>query len=104
MGSNRHIWNSGGVINSTIEDMGYKTGDKITIKDQEFTVTGTFSEEAMEMGILVLNADKALLLNDNKTTSITTNTRGDPEVVKEEIENNIDGDLVETVALNSQMR
>lgn len=67
-------------------------------------MTGTFSEEAMEMGILVLNADKALPLNDNKTTSITANTRGDPEVVKDEIKNNIDGDLVETVALNSQMR
>lgn len=86
----------GVVINPAIEDMGYKIGDKITIKDQEFTVTGTFSEEAMGMGILVLDADKALPLNDNKTTSITANTRGDPEVIKDEIENNIDGITVST--------
>jgi len=86
----------GVVISPVIEAMGYQIGNKITIEDQEFTITGTFSEGAMGMGVLVLDSDKALPLNDNKPTSLTANTRGDPEVIKEEVENTVDGITVST--------
>jgi putative ABC transport system permease protein len=87
---------TGVVVSDALVDMGYDVGDKITVKNQEFTVTGTFSEGAMGMGVLILDVDKALPLNDNKTTSITANTRGDPEVIKDEVENSIDGITVST--------
>lgn len=86
----------GVVVSKSLEDMGYKIGSKITIKDQEFTVTGTFSEGSMGMGVVVLDAAKALPLNDNKPSSITANTRGDPDVVKTEIENTVNGTTAST--------
>lgn len=87
---------TGVVVSSTLADMGYNIGDKITIEGQEFTVTGTFSEGAMGMGVVILDSDKALPLNDNKPTSITANTRGDPEVIKDEIENTVKGTTAST--------
>jgi putative ABC transport system permease protein len=86
----------GVVVSKTLEDNGYKIGSKITIKDQEMTVTGTFSEGSMGMGVVILDADKALPMNNNKPSSVTANTRGDPEVVKDQIENNINGTTAST--------
>lgn len=86
----------GVVISPILEDMGYKIGSKITVHDEEMTVTGTFSEGAMGMGVIVIDADKALPMNDNKTSSITANTRGDPEVIKDEIENTVNGTTAST--------
>ena len=85
---------TGVVVSTTLADMGYNIGNKITIEGQEFTVTGTFSEGAM--GVVVLDSDKALPMNDNKSTSLTANTRGDPEVIKDEVENSVDGVTVST--------
>lgn len=87
---------TGVVVSDALVAMGYDIGDKITVKDQEFTVTGTFSEGTMGMGVLILDADKALPLNDNRTTSLTANTRGDPEVIKDEVVNSMDGITVST--------
>lgn len=86
----------GVVVSKTMEDMGYKIGDKITIKDQEMTITGTFSEGSMGMGVVIMDVAKALPMNDNKTSSITANTRGDPEVVKNEVENKVNGTSAST--------
>lgn len=87
---------TGVVVSKSLEDMGYKIGDKITIKDQEMTITGTFSEGSMGMGVVVMDAAKALPMNDNKTTSLTANTRGDPEIVKTEVENTVNGTTAST--------
>ncbi|HEY0196142.1 MAG TPA: FtsX-like permease family protein [Methanobacterium sp.] len=86
----------GVVVSTTLEDMGYKIGSKITVEGEEMTVTGTFSEGAMGMGVLVLDVEKALAMNDNKATSLTANTRGDPEVIKDEVENTVNGTTVST--------
>lgn len=87
---------TGVVVSKSLEDMDYKIGDKITIKDQEMTITGTFSEGSMGMGVVVMDAAKALPMNDNKTTSLTANTRGDPEIVKTEVENTVNGTTAST--------
>jgi putative ABC transport system permease protein len=86
----------GVVVSKSLEDMGYKIGDKITIKDQEMTITGTFSEGSMGMGVVIMNAANALPMNNNKTSSITANTRGDPEVVKTEVEKTVNGTTAST--------
>jgi putative ABC transport system permease protein len=86
----------GVVISKSMEDMGYKIGDKITVKDQEMTITGTFSEGSMGMGVVIMDAAKALPMNDNKTTSLTANTRGDPDIVKNEVEKTVNGTTAST--------
>lgn len=86
----------GVVVSKSLEDGGYKIGSKITIKDQEMTVTGTFSEGSMGMGVVILDADKALPMNNNKPSTVTANTRGDPEVVKDQIESTINGTTAST--------
>ncbi len=86
----------GVVVSDVLQDMGYKIGSKINIEGEEMTVTGTFDEGSMGMGVVVLDTDKALPLNDNKSTSITANTRGDPEVIKDEVENTVSGITVST--------
>jgi putative ABC transport system permease protein len=87
---------SGVVVSKTLEDMGYKVGSKITIKDQEMTVTGTFTEGSMGMGVVIMDSSRALPLNNNKSSSITANTRGDPEVVKNEVEKTVNGTTAST--------
>ncbi|BDZ70036.1 ABC transporter permease [Methanobacterium petrolearium] len=81
----------GVVINQFLVDtFGYKIGSNITIKDQDFTVTGiTQQSTGMGMGIVYLDIDKALPLNDNKVSSITASARGDPETAKNDVENQI---------------
>jgi len=87
---------TGVVVSKSIADKGYKIGSKIVIKDQEMTVTGILNQEDMGMGIVVIDVDKALPMNDNKPSSITANTRGDPEVIKNEIEDTVKGTTVST--------
>jgi putative ABC transport system permease protein len=81
----------GVVINQFLVDtFGYKIGSNITIKDQDFTVTGiTQQSTGMGMGIVYLDIDKALPLNDNKISSITASARGDPETAKNEVESQV---------------
>lgn len=86
----------GVVVSKTLEDMGYKIGSKITIKDQEMTVTGTFTEGSMGMGVVIMEASRALPMNDNKPTSLTANTRGDPDVVKTQVEDTVNGTTAST--------
>lgn len=86
----------GVVVSKSLTDNGYKIGSKINIKGQEMTVTGTFTEGAMGMGVVVIDAAKALPMNNNKPSSITANTKGDPEVVKKEIESNVNGTIAST--------
>ena len=86
----------GVVVSKTMEDMGYKIGSKINIKGEEMTVTGTFNEGSMGMGVVVMDAAKALPMNNNKPTSISANTRGDPEIIKNEVENTVNGTTAST--------
>jgi len=48
------------------------------------------------MKAVFLDIGKALPLNDNKVTSITANTKEDPETVKKEIESQVEGTYVLT--------
>ena len=86
----------GVAVNKYLADKGYKIGSKITVKDQEMTVTGIYVEGASEIGIVVIDSAKALPMNDNKPSSITANTRGDPDVVKTQIENTVNGTTAST--------
>ena len=68
---------------SLVDKFGYKIGSNITIKGKDFTVTGITKESTgMGMGLVFLDVDKAVPLNDNKVTSISASARGDPETVK----------------------
>ena len=83
----------GVVVSKTLVDnAGYKIGSKIKIKNRELTVTGTTNEGGnMGTGIIFLDVDKALPMNDNKVSSITASTKSDPETAKKEIESSISG-------------
>ncbi|OPX58374.1 MAG: macrolide transporter ATP-binding /permease protein [Methanobacterium sp. PtaB.Bin024] len=82
---------SGVVVDqSLVDNFGYKIGSNITIKDQDFTVTGITQQSfGMGMGFVYLDIDRALPLNDNKVSSITASARGDPETAKNDVENQI---------------
>ncbi len=82
----------GVVISKTIVDaFGYKIGSTITIKDQKLKVTGITKEGGFGMGLVFLDINKALPMNDNKVTSISANTKIDPETVKKAIESTVNG-------------
>ena len=82
----------GVVISKTLVDaFNYKIGSNITIKDQKMRVTGITNEGGFGIGLIFLNVDKALSMNDNKVTTITANTKGDPNTVKKEIEGTVNG-------------
>ena len=89
---------SGVVIDQSLVDkFGYKIGSNITIKEKDFTVTGiTKQGTGMGMGIVYLDVDKAIPLNENKVTSITASARGDPETAKKDVENEIPGTMAMT--------
>ena len=79
------------ISKSLADDFNYKIGSKITIKDQKLTVTGITNEGGFGLGLVFLNMDKALNMNGNNVTSISANTKGDPDTVKKEIEGSING-------------
>jgi putative ABC transport system permease protein len=82
----------GVVIGKSLADnFNYKIGSKINIKDKELTVTGITNEGGFGMGIVFINIDQALPMNENKVSSITASTKGDPQVVKKEIEAQVQG-------------
>ncbi|MCE7697437.1 MAG: ABC transporter permease [Methanobacterium paludis] len=82
---------TGVVINKELVDkFGYGIGSKIKINDKEFTVTGT-TNEGVGMGVVIMDVDKALPLNDNKVSTITAAAKGDPEVIKKDVESQVDG-------------
>ncbi|AUB55334.1 MULTISPECIES: ABC transporter permease [Methanobacterium] len=82
---------------SLVDKFGYKIGSKITIKDQDFTVTGiTQQSTGMGMGIVFLDVDKALPLNENKVSSLTASARGDPESAKKDVESEVPGTMAMT--------
>ncbi len=78
------------ISKSIVDQFGYKIGSNITIKDKKLTVTGITNEGGFGMGIIFLNTSQALPLNDDKVSSITASTKKDPEVVKKEIEAQVD--------------
>lgn len=84
------------ISKSLVDSYGYKIGSNITIKDQELVVTGITNEGGFGMGIIFIDIDKALPMNENKVSSISANTNGDPEVVKKEIEAQVNGTSVLT--------
>jgi putative ABC transport system permease protein len=88
---------TGVVIDKAMADkFGYKIGSTITIQDQEFTITGTTKQMSMGMGLVFLDIDKALPLNDNKVSSVTASTKGDPESVKKDVESQVPGTMALT--------
>ncbi len=88
----------GVVIDQSLADkFGYKIGSTITIKEQKFTITGiTQQSTGMGMGIVFLDVDKALPLNENKVSSITASARGDPEAAKKDVESQVPGTMAMT--------
>ena len=87
----------GVVVNKLIMDsLGYKIGSNITIDDKKMTVTGITNESGFGMGVVILDIDKAIPMNNNKMSIITANAKGDPNTVKNEIENAVNGTSVLT--------
>ena len=82
----------GVVISKALADnFNYKIGSNITLKNQKMAVTGITKEGGDGTGYIFLNVDKALSMNNNKVTSITANTKGDPNTVKAQIESTVNG-------------
>jgi putative ABC transport system permease protein len=79
------------ISQSLVDALGYKIGSNITIKDHELEVTGITKEGGFGMGLVFLNIDEALSMNDGKVSSITANTKSDPETAKKEIESEVNG-------------
>ena len=79
------------ISKSLTEDFNYKIGSNITIKDHKLTVTGTTNEGGFGVGLIFINIDKALDMNNNNVSTISANTKGDPDTVKKEIESSING-------------
>ncbi|HEX3012797.1 MAG TPA: FtsX-like permease family protein [Methanobacterium sp.] len=82
----------GVVISKSLKDnFNYKIGSNITIEGHKLTVTGVANEGGFGVGLVFINTDQALDMNDNKVSSISANTKGDPDTVKKEIETSING-------------
>ena len=83
----------GVVISKSLADTyNYKVGSNITVKNQKMTVTGITNEgEDNGAGYVFIDVNKALPLNNNKVTSITANTKADPDTVKNQIESSVNG-------------
>ncbi|MDI9434632.1 MAG: ABC transporter permease [Euryarchaeota archaeon] len=82
---------------SLVDKFGYKIGDEITIKGKKFTVTGITQQSAgMGMGIVYLDVEKAIPLNDYKVTSLTASAKGDPESAKKDVESQVPGTMAMT--------
>ena len=79
------------ISKSVVDTFGYKIGSNITIEDQKLTVTGITNEGGFGIGLVFIDIGKALSMNDNKVSTITANTKSDPETVKKEIEASVNG-------------
>lgn len=87
---------TGVVVDQTLVDkFDYKIGGKIVINDKEFTITGTTKQKTMQ-GLVLLDLDKALPLNDNKVSSVTASVKGDPDSVKNTVESQVSGTMAMT--------
>ncbi|MEL7671712.1 ABC transporter permease [Methanobacterium sp.] len=83
---------AGVVISKSLADeLNYKIGSNITVKDQKMTITGITNEGGDNGAYVFMNVDKALPLNNNKVSSITANTKADPDTVKNQIESAVNG-------------
>lgn len=91
---------SGVVATKTLADqLGLKIGSNITIKGHKMTITGITSTGRMfNPMVVLLDMDKALPLNDNKVSQITANVKGDPGNVSKQIQDQVSGTTVTTVA------
>jgi putative ABC transport system permease protein len=82
---------TGVVVDQTLVDkFDYKIGSKIVINDKEFTITGTTKQKTMQ-GLVLLDLDKALPLNDNRVSYIFASVNGDPDTVKNTVESQVSG-------------
>ena len=54
-------------------------------------MTGISNEGSSGIGIVILDADTALSMNDNKVSIITASVKGDPDTLKKKIESTING-------------
>jgi len=79
------------ISKSLVDAFGYKIGSNITIEDHKMTVTGITNEGGFGIGLVFIDINKALSMNDNEVSSITANTKADPDTVKKEIESSING-------------
>lgn len=85
----------GVVINQAVADkFGYTIGSKIKVKNQDLTITGISKEEPALY--VYINQDTAKQLTDNKVSAIYARVNGDPKVVSDDIEKQINGVSVET--------
>ena len=79
------------ISKSLADELNYKIGSNITVKDQKMAVTGITNEGGDNGAYVFMNVDKALPLNSNKVSSITANTKADPDTVKNQIESAVNG-------------
>ncbi len=79
------------ISKSLADELNYKIGSNITVKDQKMSVTGITNEGGDNGAYVFMNVDKALPLNSNKVSSITANTKADPDTVKNQIESAVNG-------------
>jgi putative ABC transport system permease protein len=94
----------GVVVNKNLADqLGYKIGSNITIGNESMIVTGTTTDDS-GIPALIMDVDKALPLNDYQVSIITADTHGDPNTVKNDVENTVNGTTAYTKSdLSSQI-
>lgn len=88
------------ILKSFADQMNYKIGSNITIKDQELTVTGITDSNmgSLSGAPIFIDVNKAISMNNNKVTMITARTKGDPDTVKKELESNVNGIIAITTS------
>lgn len=83
----------GVVVDQSIADKGYGIGSKITIKNQELTVTGIVDADSTPVYVDQSVAKKIV---DGKVSAISAQTKGDPKTVANDVRKQVDGITVET--------
>lgn len=81
---------------SLVDRFGFKIGNEIKIKEKEFNITGTTKFGGMGMGLVYMDVNKTLPLNENKVSSVAASVKGDPETVKKDVESQVPGTMAMT--------
>ena len=73
-----------------MDQFGYKIGSNITIGNESMTITG-ISNTNSNMYLVMMDISKALPLNNYQASYVTADTRSNPETVKDDVQNSVNG-------------
>jgi putative ABC transport system permease protein len=78
------------ITKNLVDQFGYKIGSNITIGNESMTITG-ISNTNSNMYLVMMDISKALPLNNYQASYVTADTRSNPETVKDDVQNSVNG-------------